>query len=106
MNRSKFIRSSGVVAGSLLLSPHSIFSPSAILNQKIDIPNNLLAMSKLKDVNTTNIEAAISLGFNALTNCFDADDNDIPFFLAFARPDPRHLLSLTYLVKLVFQGSN
>jgi hypothetical protein len=43
-------------------------------------------MTKLSDVNTTDIRDAVSLGCRAMSSVFNADDNDIPFFLAFVRP--------------------
>ena len=35
---------------------------------------------KLHDVNTTDIAAAIHLGCRTMSNVFNADDNDVPFF--------------------------
>ena len=37
-------------------------------------------MTKLKDVNTTDIRAAIDLGCRTMCSVFNADDNDVPFF--------------------------
>lgn len=44
-------------------------------------------MSKLHDVNTTDIADAIRLACNTMQNVFNADDNDIPFFNAQALPE-------------------
>ena len=45
-------------------------------------------MAKLKDINTTDIRDAIRLGCQAMSNVFNADDNDIPFFGAYVCPVP------------------
>ena len=37
-------------------------------------------MTKLKNVNTTDIRAAIELGCRTMCSVFNADDNNIPFF--------------------------
>ena len=42
---------------------------------------------QLKDVNTTDIQDAIRLGCQTMQNVFNADDNDVPFFLAQVRPN-------------------
>ncbi len=44
---------------------------------------------KLSDVNTTDIVDAIRLGCRAMSNAFDADDNDVPFFDVVVRPEAR-----------------
>lgn len=36
--------------------------------------------TKLRDVNTTDVAGAIALGCNTMSNVFNADDHDIPFF--------------------------
>ena len=41
---------------------------------------NLPSTTTLRDVNTTDIAAAIQLGCRTMSNVFNADDNDIPFF--------------------------
>jgi hypothetical protein len=46
------------------------------------------ASTKLRDVNSTSLTDAITLGCHAIGNAFDASDNDTPYFLAFARPRP------------------
>ncbi len=45
-------------------------------------------MPKLKNVNTTDIRDAIRLGCRTMSNVFNADDNDLPFFGAHVRPHP------------------
>ena len=45
-------------------------------------------MPKLQDINTTDIRDAIRLGCQAMSNVFNADDNDMPFFGAYVRPVP------------------
>jgi len=45
-------------------------------------------MAKLNDVNTKNILSAISLGCNAMSNCFNPDDNNTPYFRAIIKPSP------------------
>ena len=44
---------------------------------------------RLKDVNTTDIEAAIRLGCRTMQSVFNADDNDIPFFGSSVRSQAR-----------------
>ncbi len=44
-------------------------------------------MPKLKNVNTTDIAAAIQLGCQTMQNVFNADDNNIPFFGSRVRPE-------------------
>lgn len=44
-------------------------------------------MTKLTNLNTTDIAAAICLGCQTMQNVFNADDNDIPFFRSRVRPD-------------------
>lgn len=46
-------------------------------------------MAKLKNVNTTDIQDAISLGCRTMSNVFNADDNDIPFFGSTVLPEAR-----------------
>lgn len=41
---------------------------------------------QLNDVNTTDIRDAISLACKTMSRCFDADDNDFPFFKVDVRP--------------------
>ncbi len=43
-------------------------------------------MSKLREVNTTDILAAIRLGCRTMASVFNADDGDIPFFVSRVRP--------------------
>jgi hypothetical protein len=88
MNRSKFIRNSGTIAGAFFLSPQNIFAKTEALRPKLSNQLNGAGI-KLKEVNTTSIEAAIDLGCAAISNCFDADDNNIPYFFGWALPEPR-----------------
>lgn len=44
-------------------------------------------MTKLADVNTTSIREAVALGCRTMSDIFNADDNDIPFFGSLVRPD-------------------
>ncbi len=44
---------------------------------------------KVSNVNTTDIKAAIELGCRTMSNVFNADDNDIPFFGSEVLPNPR-----------------
>jgi len=44
---------------------------------------------KLRNVNTTDIGAAIEAGARTMASVFNADDNDIPFFRSQVWPDPR-----------------
>jgi hypothetical protein len=44
---------------------------------------------KVSNVNTTDIESAIKLGCRTMSNVFNADDNDIPFFSSEVIPNPR-----------------
>ena len=44
-------------------------------------------MVKLADVNSTDILDAIRMGCRTMSNVFNADDNDIPFFGAYVRPE-------------------
>ena len=44
-------------------------------------------MARVSDVNTTDIRDAIRLGCRTMSNVFNADDNDIPFFGVLARPE-------------------
>ena len=44
---------------------------------------------KLSDVNTTDIVDAIRLGCRAMSNAFDADDSDVPFFDVVVRPEAK-----------------
>ena len=43
---------------------------------------------KLRDVNTTDIGAAIQAGARTMASVFNADDDDIPFFRSEVWPDP------------------
>lgn len=43
-------------------------------------------MGKLKDVNTKDIGSAVGMGCQTMCSVFNADDNDIPFFGSFVRP--------------------
>ena len=45
-------------------------------------------MSKLAQVNTTDMAAAIRLGCRTMQSMFNRDDHDIPFFNTWVRPDP------------------
>jgi hypothetical protein len=49
----------------------------------------VLMLTKLRDVNTTDISDAIRLGCRCMCNCFNADDDDIPYFGADVRPEAR-----------------
>ena len=49
-------------------------------------------MANLKDINTTDIRDAIRLGCRTMSNVFNADDNDVPFFGAYVRPHPPALV--------------
>ena len=99
MNRKKFLRNSSAAAGALLLTPQSIFAQEHVL-QKTN-----LNTTKLKDVNTTSIAAAITLGLNAINNGFDADDNDIPFNGAAVLPEP-HFLFHRFFSEACTAGAN
>ena len=44
---------------------------------------------KLRNVNTTDIAAAIEAGTRTMASVFNADDDDIPFFGSVVWPDPR-----------------
>jgi len=44
---------------------------------------------KLRNVNTTDIGAAIEAGARTMASVFNADDDDIPFFRSVVWPDPR-----------------
>ncbi len=44
-------------------------------------------MSKLQQVNTTNIADAIRLGCRTMQSVFDADDDNVPFFRSTIRPE-------------------
>ncbi|MDE2888167.1 MAG: hypothetical protein OXR72_08110 [Gemmatimonadota bacterium] len=46
-------------------------------------------MSKLQNVNTTDIEDAIRLGCRTMCNVFNADDNNVPFFSSRVLPEAR-----------------
>ena len=46
-------------------------------------------MTKLHDVNTTDIAGAIRLGCQTMGNVFNADDNDVPFFRSAVWPEAR-----------------
>ena len=43
-------------------------------------------MPLLHNVNTTDIRSAIALGCRTMSNVFDADDNDVPFFKSSVLP--------------------
>ena len=45
-------------------------------------------MVRLQNINTTDIVDAIGLACHTMSNIFNADDNDIPFFRIIARPEP------------------
>lgn len=45
-------------------------------------------MPQLANVNTTDIRAAIELGCRCMGRVFNADDNNIPFFVSEVRPNP------------------
>ncbi len=44
------------------------------------------AKIQLDDVNTTDVRDAVSLACETMSRCFDADDNDFPFFKTDVRP--------------------
>ena len=44
-------------------------------------------MTRLEDVNTTDIRGAIEMGCRTMSSVFNADDNDIPFFDVVVRPE-------------------
>ena len=44
---------------------------------------------KVSNVNTSVIKSAIELGCRTMSNVFNADDNDIPFFGSEVLPNPR-----------------
>ena len=44
-------------------------------------------MTKVSDVNTTDMLGAIRLGCHMMCDVFNADDNNIPYFRAIARPE-------------------
>ncbi len=46
-------------------------------------------MTRLNNVNTSDLLAAIQLGCRTMSNVFNADDNDIPFFGSEVLPNPR-----------------
>ncbi|MDE2999019.1 MAG: hypothetical protein OXU79_08075 [Gemmatimonadota bacterium] len=46
-------------------------------------------MSRLRNVNTTDIEDAIRLGCRTMCNVFNADDNNVPFFGSRVLPEAR-----------------
>ena len=46
-------------------------------------------MTKVQQVNTTDLRAAIELGCQTMQHVFNADDNDIPFFGSRVRPEAR-----------------
>ncbi|MCH2131077.1 MAG: hypothetical protein MK179_18195 [Pirellulaceae bacterium] len=46
-------------------------------------------MTKLSDVNTTDIIDAVRLGCGAMCRVLNADDHGVPFFDVVARPDPK-----------------
>ncbi len=46
-------------------------------------------MTKLSNVNTTDVRSAIQMGMYTMSSVFNADDNDIPFFGSEALPSPR-----------------
>lgn len=43
---------------------------------------------KVSDVNTTDIKDAIRLGCRVMCRCFNADDNNVPYFRAIIHPNP------------------
>ena len=45
-------------------------------------------MTRLQDVNTTDVRSAIELGCRTMSSVFNADDNDIPFFGDVCAPKP------------------
>ena len=51
---------------------------------------------KLTKVNTTDITSAIKLGCRTMSNVFNADDNDIPFFSSEVLPNPRLSFSIVH----------
>ena len=52
-------------------------------------------MTKVANVNTHDIRGAIELGCSTMSNVFNADDRDIPFFRSQVRP--KALLSFSSL---------
>ncbi|SVC38589.1 uncharacterized protein METZ01_LOCUS291443, partial [marine metagenome] len=43
-------------------------------------------VAKLNDVNSKDILSAISMGCNAMSNCFNVDDDNIPYFRVIIKP--------------------
>lgn len=48
---------------------------------------NVARYGRVKDVNTTDIDGAIRLGCRTMQRVFNADDNDLPYMVARARPE-------------------
>lgn len=51
---------------------------------------------RLENVNTTDVADAIRLGCHTMQRMFNADDNDMPYMAARARPAPALYMSATY----------
>jgi hypothetical protein len=56
----------------------------------------MASYGQLKHVNTTDIAAAVQLGCRTMQRLFNADDNDMPFMAARARPNPALWMSANY----------
>ena len=63
---------------------------TSITKKNARTQNNLIKtiMPQVQNVNTTDIVDAIHLACHTMSNIFNADDNDIPFFRIIARPAP------------------
>ena len=70
-SRRKFLTTSALSFGPFLFF-HNLL--------KANIQYNSPSVYKLKDVNTTDIKGAVELGCQTMSNVFNADDNNIPFF--------------------------
>ena len=83
MNRRIFFEKSFYSATSLLLAGTASIR---VAQGKTNSTDSLI--KQVKNVNSTDLEDAISLGCRTMQNVFNADDNNIPFFRSYVWPEP------------------
>ncbi|RRA98019.1 hypothetical protein [Larkinella rosea] len=71
ISRRELIKKTGALSTGLVVGPF----PLTALSRAAGVGN-----TKLSDVNDTDLKGAITLGCETMSNVFNADDNDIPYF--------------------------
>lgn len=78
--RAKVSRRAFLAAGTALAVTHGSSRMFAASDHVINLP------TQVKNVNTTDIRAAVEMGCRTMSSVFNRDDNDVPFFASEAWP--------------------